>query len=156
VNEDGDVDACSRLLPTNGPYLLGDVFGDLIQDIEKPHSPLVWETSRFCADRRTAPKNIVGQLVAAMLEFGLAHEITNYVSVSDIRIEPLLHRSGWHPQRIGEPKFTGTDMAAGELFEVSETALEEVRNKSGISGTLLSMETIYDNSSSFFQPTAQA
>lgn len=50
----------------------------------KPCSPLVWETSRFCADRQTAPANIVGQLVGSMLEFGVAKGLTNYVSVSDI------------------------------------------------------------------------
>lgn len=144
INEEGEVDACTRLLPTSGPYLLGDIFGDLISTIQRPSSNMIWETSRFCADRKTAPKNIVGLLVAAMLEFGLTRNITNYVSVSDIRIEPLLRRSGWTPQRIGNPVFTGTDTAAGELFEVSEKALEEVRNKSDITGTLLAEENYFE------------
>jgi N-acyl-L-homoserine lactone synthetase len=137
LNSEGQVDACTRLLPTTGPYLLGDVFSHLIQTIDRPNSPAIWETTRFCADRRTAPKNIVGQLVAAMIEFGLAHGITNYVSVSDIRIEPLLRRHGWESERIGEPWATGTDMAAGELFEVTWRILEKVRSKSGIEGPLL-------------------
>ena len=137
LNSEGQVDACTRLLPTTGPYLLGDVFSHLIQTIERPNSPAIWETTRFCADRRSAPKNIVGQLVAAMIEFGLAHGITNYVSVSDIRIEPLLRRHGWVPERISKPWATGTDMAAGELFEVSWPMLEKVRIKSSIDGPLL-------------------
>lgn len=141
LNGEGQVDACTRLLPTTGPYLLGDVFGHLIQTIDRPSSHAIWETTRFCADRRTAPKNIVGQLVAAMIEFGLAHGISNYVSVSDIRIEPLLRRHGWEPERISEPWATGTDTAAGERFEVSWSMLEKVRSKSGIDGPLLSLGT---------------
>ena len=54
VNGQGDVDACMRLLPTSGPYLLGMKFGDLIQKIPKPNSPWIWEVSRLCADRNAA------------------------------------------------------------------------------------------------------
>lgn len=142
LNEEGEVDACTRLLPTDGPYLLGDVFPDLVEVMPIPHNNHTWETSRFCADRRTAPKNIVGLLVAAMLEFGLSVDMQNYVSISDIRIEPLLKRHGWNPVRLGEPKFTGTDYAAGEIFEVSMEALNSVRAKSGITHPLLFNESL--------------
>jgi acyl homoserine lactone synthase len=137
LNGNGDVDACTRLMPTTVPYLLGDVFSDLVQARPVPRCPRIWETSRFCADPATAPRNIVGQLVAAMLELALENGVTNYVSVSDIRIEPVLRRHGWPPQRLGEPRPTATDIAAGEIFEVSEAALERVRAKSGIPGPLL-------------------
>ncbi|VVT12235.1 acyl-homoserine-lactone synthase [Hoeflea sp. EC-HK425] len=137
INEAGEVDACTRLIPTNVPYLLGDVFTEYVETQPVPRSSSIWETSRFCADRRTAPRNIVGQLVAAMLEFGLEMDMTNYVSISDVRIEPLLVRCGWQPTRLGEPRFTGTDYAAGEIFEVSPEALAQVRLKSKINDTLL-------------------
>ncbi len=39
VNGQGDVDACMRLLPTSGPYLLGIKFGDLIQKFPSPIRP---------------------------------------------------------------------------------------------------------------------
>jgi acyl homoserine lactone synthase len=151
INDNSEVDACTRLLPTDGPYLLGDVFEDLVKTIPRPNSPVIWETTRFCADKASAPKNIVGLLVAAMLEFGLSRGIRNYVSVSDIRIEPLLKRYGWYPQRIGEPRSTGTDTAVGEIFQVSQAALDEVRRKTGISGPLLEDSSIPLNPDLFNQ-----
>ncbi len=136
VNGQGDVDACMRLLPTSGPYLLGMKFGDLIQKIPKPNSPRIWEVSRLCADRGVAT-DVAGQLIAAMLEFGLAYGVTAYVSVSDVRMEPALRRCGSVFSRIGEPRRCGGDLIVGQIFKVSEAILRDVRRKSGIPGPLL-------------------
>lgn len=136
VNGQGDVDACMRLLPTSGPYLLGIKFGDLIQKIPKPNSPWIWEVSRLCAERNAAAS---GQLMAAMLEFGLASGITNYVSVCDVRVESALRRCGSVVSRIGEPRQCGGDLIVGVIFKVSEAILHDVRRKSGISGPLLAI-----------------
>lgn len=46
---DGDICGCARLLPTDRPYLLRDVFPTLAD--ESPHSSVVWELSRFSAMR---------------------------------------------------------------------------------------------------------
>jgi len=42
---EGRVDACTRLLPTTGPYLLCDVFANLI-DGEPPRDAPIWESTR--------------------------------------------------------------------------------------------------------------
>src|SRR4051812_25521374 len=39
----------ARLLPTTEPYLLSEVFPELMNGIEIPRSPDVWELSRFCS-----------------------------------------------------------------------------------------------------------
>lgn len=137
LNDTGAVDACCRLLPTEGPYLLAEVFPDLIESGTPPRAADTWEVSRFAADAATAPRNIVGQLVAAMLEVGLANGLNHFVSVSDIRIEPLLRRAGWNPKRMGTTRQTTTDTVAAELYEVSRPALDRVRLKSGIPHALL-------------------
>lgn len=144
LNDQSEVDACCRLLPTEGPYLLGDVFPELIESGAPPRAPDIWEVSRFAADNSTAPRNIVGQLVAAMLEVGVAAGLRHYVSVSDIRIEPLLRRAGWDPRRLGIVRHTGTDYAAGEIYEVSGTALSQVYEKSKIAGPLLQSVSLHD------------
>jgi N-acyl-L-homoserine lactone synthetase len=38
---------CARLMPTTGPYLLGDIFPELVRPNPPPASPAVWELSRF-------------------------------------------------------------------------------------------------------------
>ncbi|WP_049792546.1 acyl-homoserine-lactone synthase [Polymorphum gilvum] len=133
---DGRVNACTRLLPTTGPYLLADVFPELV-DGEMPCAHDIWESTRFCADQATAPANIAAVLMAGMLEFGQFTGLRAYVSVSDIRMEPIMRRAGWNPIRLGKTMETGTDTAAAEWLEVSSEYLARVRKRAGATGSLI-------------------
>ena len=133
---DGRVNACTRLLPTTGPYLLADVFPDLV-DADMPRAHDIWESTRFCADQTTAPANIAAVLMAGMLEFGLFTGLRAYVSVSDIRMEPIMRRAGWNPIRLGRTMETGTDTAAAEWLEVSPAYLASVRYRAGATGPVI-------------------
>lgn len=133
---DGRVNACTRLLPTTGAYLLADVFAELV-DGEMPRAHDIWESTRFCADPATAPANIAAVLMAGMLEFGLYAGIRAYVSVSDIRMEPIMRRAGWNPLRLGGTTETGTDTAAAEWLEVSPEYLSRVRHRAGATGPII-------------------
>jgi len=141
---DGRVNASTRLLPTDGPYLLGDVFPNLV-DGPIPRDRRIWESSRFCACPETAPANSAALLMIGMLEFGLQRGITAFVSISDIRMEPIVRRAGWAYSRLGGTLDTGTDTAAGERFEVTATYLARVRQRAGVQGPLLAnTETLSD------------
>lgn len=48
-NEDGEVICTARLLPTTRPYLLGEVFPQLLNGAAPPEVPEVWELSRFAS-----------------------------------------------------------------------------------------------------------
>jgi acyl homoserine lactone synthase len=133
---DGKVNACTRLLPTTGPYLLADVFPSLVEGT-LPRAPDVWESTRFCADQGSAPANIAAVLMAGMLEFGLFTGLRAYVSVSDIRMEPIMRRAGWSPKRMGGTVETGTDTAAAEWLEVSRAFLARVRDRAGVPGPVI-------------------
>lgn len=133
---DGRVNACTRLLPTTGPYLLADVFASLVDD-DMPRAHDVWESTRFCADQETAPANIAAVLMAGMLEFGLFSGLRAYVSVSDIRMEPIMRRAGWNPIRLGGTMETGTDTAAAEWLEVSHVFLARVRDRAEVPGPVI-------------------
>ena len=133
---DGRVNACTRLLPTTGAYLLADVFAELV-DGEMPRAHDIWESTRFYADPATAPANIAAVLMAGMLEFGLYAGLRAYVSVSDIRMEPIMRRAGWNPLRLGGTTETGTDTAAAEWLEVSPEYLSRVRHRAGATGPII-------------------
>lgn len=137
VNADGTVDACTRLLPTTGPYLLGDVFPHLV-DGAVPHDPGVWESTRFCADTEAGPSNAAGLLMAGMLEFGLHIGLRAFVSVSDVRMEPIMRRAGWPPVRLGGTMQTGTDVAAAEWLDVDREIYMRVRMKCGATTHVIS------------------
>lgn len=130
MNADGEADACARMLATSGPCLLGDVFPDLVTG-EVPCSPRIWEATRFCAERGRAPRDVMGRLIAAILELGLALGAAEVVSVSDVRLEPLMKRAGWTPTRLGPVRDVGDGPAVAERFVVSRAALAEVRRRGG-------------------------
>jgi acyl homoserine lactone synthase len=55
LDADDDVIGTARLLPTTRPYLLAEVFPQLLGTSALPHSPAVWELSRFAAVDFDAP-----------------------------------------------------------------------------------------------------
>ena len=61
-DEDGCVNGCARLLPTNHPYLLGEVFPQLLNGLPPPCTLDVWELSRFAAvDFKHQSSSALGQ-----------------------------------------------------------------------------------------------
>ena len=48
-NVQGDILGCARLLPTTKPYLLGEIFPQLLNGLPPPCSSEVWELSRFAS-----------------------------------------------------------------------------------------------------------
>lgn len=58
---EGHVYGCARLLPTTRPYLLGEVFPQLLNGLPPPRSPDVWELSRFAAVDLKVHASVQGQ-----------------------------------------------------------------------------------------------
>ena len=60
-DDNGHVSGCARLLPTTRPYLLGEVFPQLLNGLLPPCSPDVWELSRFAAVDLNSAASTQGQ-----------------------------------------------------------------------------------------------
>ncbi len=110
----GQVVGCARLLPTLRPYLLADVFPQLLHGLPAPRCHTVWELSRFAAvdlDLAFDPSDTnapfssptaVGLLRAALdsaAERG-AHEL---ITVSPLGVERLLRKAGFQAKRFAPP-----------------------------------------------------
>lgn len=139
---DGRVDGCVRLLPTKGPNMLRDTFPQLLNGATPPESPLIWESSRFALDVThgndgRAISRSTAQLFAGMLEFGLAHGLQSIVTVTDVRIERILKRSGWALDRIGVPEQVGNTMALAGYLHTTWENLARVRQIGGLVGPTL-------------------
>lgn len=115
-DEEGAVIGTSRLLPTTKPYLLGEVFPELMAGAEPPRDPRVWELSRFAAVDFSKPVgNAMGQfsayvaasLLAASLEAARAQGAERVITVSPLGIERLLRRGGYRSHRAGPPLIMG-------------------------------------------------
>ena len=142
-NQEGDVVASCRFLPTSGPNLLCDVFPELVDG--KPARDLrIWEASRLAIDHRKERlvsaggcRKVAGTLFCGIMEFALAMKLTHMVSVSDERLERLLSLAGWNLKRLGQPLNIGDCIIAGEQTEVSFEALQILRRKAGIRQAVL-------------------
>jgi len=111
-DDDGRVFGCGRLLPTTRPYLLGDVFPQLLNGLPPPCSPEVWELSRFAAvDFGSRTGSAAGQfsspiaikLLQESIACAAAHGAKHLITVSPLGVERLLRRAGFHAHRAGPP-----------------------------------------------------
>jgi acyl homoserine lactone synthase len=111
-DDDGRVFGCARLLPTTRPYLLRDIFPQLLNGLAPPCTADVWELSRFSAvdlvGSATTPvgrfSSMVGiQLLQESLACAAAHGAKRVITVSPLGVERLLRAAGFTAHRAGPP-----------------------------------------------------
>ena len=111
-DDSGRVNGCARLLPTSRPYLLGEVFPELMSGLALPCSDDIWELSRFAAvdfnnqtmsalQQFSSP--IAVELLKESIACAAAHGARRLITVSPIGIERLLRRAGFQARRAGPP-----------------------------------------------------
>lgn len=139
----GEVITCPRMLQSDRPNLLKDVFPELV-DGDIPYSPLIWEASRVAVDHRKEKLlgippnwNLCGKLFCGIQEFAIFAGARNIVSVSDLRLERILKMGGWNPQRLGQAHLISGIDVCGEIFEVGPSALARIRKQARINDPVL-------------------
>lgn len=107
----GDLYGCARLLPTHKPYLLSEVFPELMGDMPLPHSPVIWELSRFSTSppdhlRFSALQSwqTTCALMAQVVRAALAQGAERLIAFSALGNERLLRRMGVHVHRVAAPQ----------------------------------------------------
>lgn len=136
-DDNGEVRGTSRLMPTDRPYMLKDLWPESVENIALPASARIWEGSRFCIDRdlpQDLRRRITAEIVCAYLEFALARDITDIIGI----MPPLIWRSvfinaGWDVAFLGKAGHYGGGRKniAGQMH-VSAAMLAQVRQKTGI------------------------
>jgi acyl homoserine lactone synthase len=148
VGPDGEVDGCARMLPTTGPTMVRDTFPVLLGAHDLRRGPRVWECSRFAVDERAGGGRDAGglarvtlELMAAELEWALARNLDEIAAVVDVRMEKIMLRAGVRWTRIDKPRSLGVTRALAGYVEVSRGALEALRARAGLSGSVLAPAT---------------
>lgn len=112
LRDDGELVGCARLLPTERPYLLAEVFPQLMAGAPMPRSPEVWEISRFAAvDLEAGMGCHTGQfaspftpgLLRKALSLAAGAGVKQLVSVSPVGVERILRKLGLGARRLGTP-----------------------------------------------------
>lgn len=130
-HNDGKISGCARLLPTCRPYLLGEVFPELLNGLPAPHSPAIWELSRFTAfDSNGQVKHGAGQFSSPVAVSLLGESIATaarmgaqrLITVSPVGVERLLRRAGFHAHRAGPPMILGGHPLFACWIEVADAS----------------------------------
>lgn len=111
----GGVVGCARLLPTVQPYLLGEVFPQLLSGERLPGAADTWELSRFAALDLDQPAQgpqqfsslIAVELLQAVLRVAAGLGARRLITVSPLGVERLLRRAGFGARRAGPPLQAG-------------------------------------------------
>ncbi len=107
----GHITGCARLLPTTGPYLLREVFPQLLNGLPPPYSPEIWELSRFAAvdlhsrgaPYESTPTRMAHKLLEQSIACAAGHGAKKLITVTSIAVERLLSRNGFRSHRAGPP-----------------------------------------------------
>ncbi len=132
AKRDLEVRGCSRLLPTTGPYMLKDVFPQLLHGKTAPQRHDVWELSRFAAAVSKSENvgfgfgDIPVQMMQILYRFAQKNGIKRYVTVTTVAVERLIQKLGINVIRLGAPIKIGRVLTVActlEIDEITEFAL---------------------------------
>jgi acyl homoserine lactone synthase len=95
-----------RLLPTTGPYMLKDVFPELLHGQAAPSDPTIWEASRFAVARHEhgasfGMNETPVAMIREMLRFVRRNGIREIVTVTSVGVERLIRNLGLKTERFG-------------------------------------------------------
>ena len=128
VDENGQVNAGIRLIPTTQTTLLDLAFDGLVPEDFDFHSPTIWELSRFCVDSAAAAERLpVGlgmatlELSLANLDYALRNGITHYIIVTERRMYELTRVFSLGFELLGSRTIDGCDVVCG-LISIDERA----------------------------------
>lgn len=133
-----------RLLPTTGPNMLRDDFSIVLDGEAPPCDPKIWECSRFVVDLGdmnnsclAAVNRATSEIFSGLIEYCLASDIPEVVTVYDIRIARILPRVGCRPKRKTRVFSLGKTRALAGWFDISQSVLDDVRQAGGIEGPVV-------------------
>jgi acyl homoserine lactone synthase len=115
---------CWRLLPSTGPYMLRDVFPELLGGQPAPDIGRVWEISRFAIDMEAGGGTFGFSLLPALMLRSLVrhaatHGIESIVGVTTVAVERMLRKLGFEVERYAPPRRIGSVMSVGFCLPMS-------------------------------------
>lgn len=125
------VTASARLLPTTSPYMLPDLFPQLLGGGNAPRHARVWELSRFATsvlesqDRRALSlSDHTLELLGSAFDLARRHGVERLILVTSIGIERLMLRAGLEPHRMAPPATVDGTLCVALFIEVPAGAGE--------------------------------
>ncbi len=119
------VTGSARLLPTTQPYMLPDLFPQLLGGCPAPRDSKVWELSRFATSvRATGDGRVLSlsdrtlELLNLVFELARRHDVARLLLVTSIGIERLMLRAGLSAHRLAPPATVDGELCVAVSIEV--------------------------------------
>jgi len=124
---DGSIGGCARLLPTTKPYLLAEVFPQLLGQTPPPSDTSVWELSRFSTQSRSGVpfgrdemRRRFCTLFAAVVEAATERGATRLITFTALGVERILRSIGMHAHRLGPPQLVDSEPVLAMWIELDD------------------------------------
>jgi acyl homoserine lactone synthase/acyl-homoserine lactone synthase len=130
LDEAGKHRASARLLRTDQPHLLGDLYPFLC-DGPVPTGPSTREITRFCLDRHqtaTERRSARNQLVIALVEYALCRGITDYTGVAELGWFTQILAFGWQCEPLGPVVLDAGRLLAALHIKIDDQSIEGLRH----------------------------
>ena len=135
LDEDDEVVGSWRFLPTTGPYMLRDVFSQLLDGRPAPSDIGTWEGSRFAVERSkrrgsslASISQVAGELLCSVVETCMAMGVRELITVYDRRMARLLCRMGCPPRQQSRSRTVGQTIAMAGYFDMTDEVLDSIRD----------------------------
>ncbi len=131
---DGPVLASARLLPTDRPHLMSDLFAHACSS-PPPHGRDVWEASRFCPAPelgRRARLRSLWEILCGILETCLLFGVGQIIFTANAALLPLALHCGWHASALGPTLPDRIDQVTALQVQVDSAGLLALRGRFGI------------------------
>ncbi|RCS59328.1 acyl-homoserine-lactone synthase [Parvibium lacunae] len=123
-NTDKQLAACARLLPSDGPTMLQDVFPQLLHGHQMPSGPKIWELSRFAVSKQTVGRHgfttMPIRLIQAIVQLADDMGLEQYLAVTSAAFEKMLVKLGVPCIRFGPPMQVGIEKTVAFAIPVNQ------------------------------------
>ena len=136
----GAVRGVARLIPTTFPYMIKELWPNLVENTELPARPDVWELSRMGVDRDLPAeqrRRAADELMCACAEFALHNGISAFLMVTHMHLIKASVAAGWQSEALGQPCRLGRFPVVAARTLISEEALAKARRAYGITQPVL-------------------
>lgn len=133
-----------RLLPTQDPHLLSEVFPQLCER-GVPRGPDIWEITRLCTAPDAAdPRPVRRHLMLGVIEFALLKGIRRYTCMTHVPYLSAVLAAGWDAMPLGLPQEDAGVTVGALMIEMSPETLSLMRDLTGVSASVLAAEAARD------------
>ena len=135
---DGKVMTGTRLIPTDRPHLLSEVFPHMCTLPLRDPRVAEWTRGFIIPEfREKGIGPIKGQFCASVMEYCLKEQVSKIGGVQDLYWLPVWKRYSWNVSPIGNPSEIDGRWCVAALFDVTPEAYEHAARCGGLTQSIL-------------------